>query len=86
MAPLYPDAKTAVEMAHPAMKLTMVIETAPSFDFVPRLIPLLASMKLADILTVPWIAERTPVSDQAPSPVDRHPAPAQRMRRRDRLF
>jgi len=57
---IYPDAKTAVEMAHPAMKLTMVIETAPSFDFVPRLIPLLAAQPLAEILDQPWIAERVP--------------------------
>ncbi len=57
---LYPDAKTAVEMAHPAMKLTMVIETAPNSEFVPRLIPLLASMPLREIITVPWIADRLP--------------------------
>ncbi len=57
---LYPDAKTAVEMAEPAMKLTMVIETAPTHDYVPRLIPLLASMKLADLINVPWVAERIP--------------------------
>ncbi len=57
---LYPDAKTAVAMEEPAMKLTMVIETAPNAEFVPRLIPLLASQKLAEILEVPWIAERMP--------------------------
>ena len=39
---LYPDAKTAVEMQAPAMKLTMVIESAPD-RFVPNLIPLLAT-------------------------------------------
>jgi hypothetical protein len=55
---LYRDAQTAVEMAHPAMKLTMVIETAPNYEFVPRLIPLLASKRLAEILEIPWIAER----------------------------
>jgi len=57
---LYPDAKTAVEVGHPAMKLTMVIETAPTFDFVPRLIPLLAGKRLSEILAVPWVAERVP--------------------------
>ena len=36
---LYPDAKTAVEMQAPAMKLTMVIESAPDHGFVPNLIP-----------------------------------------------
>lgn len=57
---LYTNAKTAVELAEPAMKLTMVIETAPSHDFVPRLIPLLATKRLSEILEVPWIAERLP--------------------------
>ena len=37
-AALYADAKTAVEMQAPAMKLTMVIESAPD-RFVPNLIP-----------------------------------------------
>ena len=40
---LYEDAKTAVEMQAPAMKLTMVIESAPDSNFVPQLIPLLGS-------------------------------------------
>ncbi|MFB3813449.1 MAG: phosphoesterase [Terriglobales bacterium] len=57
---LYPDATTAVEMAHPAMKLTMVIETAPNPEFVPRLMPLLAWKPLAKIIAEPWIAERIP--------------------------
>lgn len=56
---LYKDAKTAVELGAPAMKLTMVIETAPQ-GFVPRLIPLLATKSLEEILEVPWIAERIP--------------------------
>jgi hypothetical protein len=37
---MYPDARTAVEMQAPAMKLTMVIESNQTHDFVPRLIPL----------------------------------------------
>jgi hypothetical protein len=57
---LYPDAKTAVEMAHPAMKLTMVIETATGPDFVPRVISLLQNRSLAEIIATPWIAERIP--------------------------
>ena len=32
---LYPDAKTAVEMKEPAMKLTMVIESTQDQVFVP---------------------------------------------------
>ena len=47
---LYADAKTAVEMKAPAMKLTMVIESAPDPNFVPNLIPLLADKSLAEIL------------------------------------
>jgi hypothetical protein len=53
---LYPDAKTAVEMGEPAMKLTMVIESAPDSNFVPNLIPLLASEPLGQILEEPFVA------------------------------
>ncbi len=37
---MYEDARSAVEMKAPAMKLTMAIEAAPDPDFVRRLIPL----------------------------------------------
>jgi hypothetical protein len=57
---LYPDAKTAVEMEAPAMKLTMVIESAPDHGFVPNLIPLLSTKSLADILTEPFVAPLLP--------------------------
>jgi hypothetical protein len=57
---LYPDAKTAVEMEAPAMKLTMVIESAPDHGFVPNLIPLLAAKPLAEILTEPFVAPLLP--------------------------
>ena len=57
---LYPDARTAVEMQAPAMKLTMVIESTQSHDFLPRLIPLLASQPLADILREPFVASLLP--------------------------
>lgn len=57
---LYSDAKTAVEMAAPAMKLTMVIESAPDSKFVPQLIPLLASKPLAEILEAPCVAPLLP--------------------------
>ena len=53
---LYPDARTAVEMQAPAMKLTMVIESNQSFGFVPRLIPLLATKPLGEILEEPFVA------------------------------
>jgi hypothetical protein len=57
---LYPDAKTAVEMAAPAMKLTMVIESAPDQTFVPNLIPLLATKSLAQVLEEPFVAPLLP--------------------------
>jgi len=57
---MYADTKTAVEMAAPAMKLTMVIESARDANFVPRLIPLLASKPLAEILKEPFVAPMLP--------------------------
>src|SRR6202451_2145877 len=57
---LYPDAKTAVEMEAPAMKLTMVIESAPDHGFVPNLIPLLATKSLAEILEERFVAPLLP--------------------------
>ena len=57
---LYADAKTAVEMAAPAMKLTMVIESAPDQRFVPSLIPLLATKSLAQILEESFVAPLLP--------------------------
>ena len=57
---LYPDAKTAVEMREPAMKLTMVIEATQDATFVPRLIPLLASRPLNEIIREPLVAELIP--------------------------
>ena len=57
---LYPDARTAVEMKAPAMKLTMVIESTQNSDFVPRLIPLLASEPLAEIIHEPFVAKLLP--------------------------
>jgi hypothetical protein len=57
---LYPDARTAVEMQAPAMKLTMVIESAKDHGFVPRLIPLLASQPLGEILRGPFVAPLLP--------------------------
>jgi hypothetical protein len=42
------------------MKLTMVIESAQDHTFIPRLIPLLASMPLAQILEQPFVAPLLP--------------------------
>jgi hypothetical protein len=46
----YESAKAAVEMAAPAMKLTMVIESSADNSLVPRLIPLLTEMSLQQVL------------------------------------
>ena len=53
---LYKDAQSAVEMKAPAMKLTMVIESAQDPEMVPRLIRLLANKPLSEILQEPSVA------------------------------
>ena len=57
---MYPDARTAVEMREPAMKLTMAIEASQDFAFVPRLIPFLATKPLGEILQEPFVASLLP--------------------------
>jgi hypothetical protein len=57
---LYPDAETAVEMREPAMKLTMAIESSQDHGFVPRLIRLLATRPLSEILEEPFVAPLLP--------------------------
>jgi hypothetical protein len=57
---LYTDAKSAVEMKEPAMKLTMVIEATQDPAFIPRLIPVLSSMPLAEILQQDFVAKLLP--------------------------
>jgi hypothetical protein len=57
---MYDDAKSAVEMGAPAMKLTMAIEASTEHDFVKRLIPLLAHQSLESILGVPFVASVLP--------------------------
>jgi hypothetical protein len=57
---LYSDARAAVEMKEPAMKLTMVIEATQDRSFIPRLMPLLAYMPLGDIIRQPSVAELIP--------------------------
>jgi len=53
----YESAKAAVEMAEPAMKLTMVIESSSDNNLVPRLIPLLTEMSLQQVLDQPFVQE-----------------------------
>jgi hypothetical protein len=57
---MYPDARTAVEMQAPAMKLTMIVESTQEYGFVPRLIPLLAAKPLAEILEEPFVKPLLP--------------------------
>ena len=57
---LYASSQAAVEMADPAMKLTLIIEATQDPKFIPRLIPLLTSMPLADVLKEPFVAELLP--------------------------
>lgn len=57
---LYESPEAAVEMAAPAMKLTLVIESIQDPAFIPRLIPLLTSMSLGDILKEPFVADLLP--------------------------
>ena len=56
----YKNARTAVEMKEPAMKLTMVVESTQDNDFTPRLIPLLASKSLGEIIKDPLVAPLIP--------------------------
>ncbi len=57
---LYDNARSAVEMQAPAMKLTMVIESTQTPDFIPQLIPLLVSEPLEQVLQEPFVASLLP--------------------------
>jgi hypothetical protein len=57
---MYENAKSAVEMQAPAMKLTMAIEAASDRHFVKTMIPLLAYQPLARILEEPFVAAVLP--------------------------
>ena len=51
----YESARSAVEMAEPAMKLTMVIESSSDATLIPRMIPLLTEMPLQEVLDQPFV-------------------------------
>ncbi len=57
---LYESPEAAVEMAAPAMKLTLIIESTQDPEFIPRLIPLLTEMSLAEVLAQPFVASLLP--------------------------
>jgi hypothetical protein len=54
---LYESPESAVEMAAPAMKLTLIIESSQDPEFIPRLIPLLTEMPLVEVLSQPFVNE-----------------------------
>jgi hypothetical protein len=56
----YESPESAVAMAAPAMKLTLIIESTQDPAFIPRLIPLLTEMPLAEVLRQPFVAELLP--------------------------
>jgi hypothetical protein len=56
----YESPEAAVEMAAPAMKLTLIIESTQDPTFIPRLIPLLTEMPLAEVLAQPFVADLLP--------------------------
>jgi len=56
----YESPEAAVEMAAPAMKLTLIIESTQDPEFIPRLIPLLTEMPLAEVLAQPFVAPLLP--------------------------
>ena len=57
---LYDSPRAAVEMAEPAMKLTLIIESSQDPAFIPKLIPLLTSMPLSEVLEQPFVASLLP--------------------------
>ncbi len=57
---LYESPESAVEMAQPAMKLTMIIESTDDPAFMPRLIPLLTEMSFDEILDQPFVRDLLP--------------------------
>ncbi len=56
----YESPESAVEMAAPAMKLTLIIEATQDPEFIPRLIPLLTEMPLGEVLGQGFVAPLLP--------------------------
>ena len=67
----YESAESAVEMAAPAMKLTMVIESASDHALVPKIIPLLTEMPLQAVLDQAFIQDLVgPLMEQHLAAID----------------
>jgi hypothetical protein len=56
----FSSAAMAVELAEPALQLTMAIESTNDPAFLPRLIPLLVSGPLAQVIQEPFVASLIP--------------------------
>jgi hypothetical protein len=54
----FESAQSAVEMKEPALKIALVIENADAPDFIPRIIPLLTELPLAEVLAQPFVQEK----------------------------
>jgi len=54
----FESAQSAVEMKEPALKIAMVIENAEGAEFIPRIIPLLTEMSLAEVQAQPFVGQR----------------------------
>ncbi|HEY4683420.1 MAG TPA: hypothetical protein VIH17_09250 [Candidatus Acidoferrales bacterium] len=53
----YPTPESAVRMAEPAMRLALVMEGVCDKDFVPRLVPELATRSLEEVVELPQVAK-----------------------------
>ncbi len=56
----YESPHAAVEMAAPAMKLTLIIESTQDPAFIPRLIPLLTELPLGEVMDQPFVISLLP--------------------------
>jgi hypothetical protein len=78
----YESPESAVEMAAPAMKLTLIIESSQDDLFIPRLIPLLTEMPLAEVLEPALCRRSAAAAARTPSAGHRaDPQPRRRARR-----
>src|SRR5438132_4368924 len=52
---LFPDARSAVELTHPALQLMLLIEATKDPELCPRLIRQLSDRTLSEVLREPWV-------------------------------
>ncbi|MEK6608457.1 MAG: phosphoesterase [Myxococcota bacterium] len=75
----FPDAKTAVELASPALKLMTVIEANRERDFLPKLIVALAESPVASV------ADRDDVKQRLSPLLERHQRAIETLRARSKM-